>query len=231
MDAASTHARDRLIVALDLPDREHARSVVHALGDAVGFYKVGLPLFSAAGPDAVRELVGAGKQVFLDLKLHDIPNAAAAAIHAAADLGVAMLTVHATGGRAMLQAAAQAASAEPGLRVLAVTVVASLTVEDLRELGIRAGIGTHTLRLALLGQACGCHGVVCAPAEARMLRGTLAPGQAIVTPGLRASAGEALRAGASHVVVGRPITRAADPRTAALSLLDEMRAALHAGAG
>ena len=236
MDAA---ARERLIVALDLSDRESARATVRTLGDAVGFYKVGLQLFTATGPDVVRELIGQGKQVFLDLKLHEIPKSVAAAIHAAAELGVAMVTVHATGGRAMLSAAAQAAAAEPGLRVLAVTVVTSLTVEDLRELGIRAGIGTHALRLALLAQACGCHGVVCAPTEAQMLRGVLAPGQAIVTPGVRppgsealdqartATAAQALRAGASHVVVGRPITRAADPRGAALALLDEITAAMN----
>jgi orotidine-5'-phosphate decarboxylase len=234
MDAATPDVCERLIVALDLPDRAAARKVVSGLGDAVAFYKVGLQLFTAAGPDAVRELVGAGKKVFLDLKLHEIPHSVAAAIHAAADLGVSMVTVHATGGRAMLQAAAQAAAAEPGLQVLAVTVVTSLTVADLRELGIRAGIGTHALRLALLAQSCGCHGVVCAPTEAHMLRGVLAPGQAIVTPGVRpagseafdqarvASAGQARRAGASHVVVGRPITRASDPRAAALALLAEL---------
>lgn len=229
-------ARDRLIVALDLPDRDAARAIVRLLGDLVGRYKVGLQLFTAVGPDFVRELVGQGKQVFLDLKLHEIPNSAAAAIHAAAELGVSMITVHATGGRAMLHAAALAAEAEPGLQVLAVTVPTGLTVEDLRELGIRASLGTHALRLALLAQASGCHGVVCAPTEAQMLRGALAPGQAIVTPGVRlpggerfdqarsATAAQALGAGADRIIVGRPITRADDPRGVTLALLEQIAA-------
>lgn len=223
MDAATRDPRERLIVALDVADRAAARALVRSLGGTVGFYKVGHQLFGAAGPDAVRELVGEGKRVLLDLKLHETPTVTAAAVHAAADLGVSMLTLHALGGRAMLAAAVQAARAESGLELLAITVPTSLTVEDLRELGIRAGLGTHALRLALLARGSGCAGVVCAPGQAAVLREALGAGCPIVVP--TRQPGEALRAGASHAIVGRPVTHAPDPRRAVLALLEEIGAA------
>jgi len=228
-------ARDRLIVALDFPNRQSAQNLVSALGNSVTTYKVGKQLFTAEGPPIVRELVAAGKKVFLDLKFHDIPNTVAGAVSAAAELGVSMLTVHASGGAKMLRAAAEAAaSSRSKPLVLAVTVLTSLGDEDLAEIGVAGYAAEQVLRLAKLAQSAGCGGIVASPNEVAHLRRSLGPGLAIVTPGVRpagAAAGDqarvatpraAIEAGATYLVVGRPITGALDPAGAAEGILREI---------
>ena len=234
-------ARDRLIVALDVPHAAEAQRIVAALGESISTYKVGKQLFTAAGPAVVRELVGAGRKVFLDLKFHDIPSTVAAAVRAAADFGVVMLTVHASGGSKMLKAAAEAAAAakSPPL-VLAVTVLTSFGDADLKEIGVASGAQEQVLRLATLAQKAGCGGVVASAQEARAIRQELGPDFAIVTPGVRPAGGskddqarvatpsEAMAAGATHIVVGRPITGARDPAAAARAILEEISPAVRA---
>jgi orotidine-5'-phosphate decarboxylase len=228
-------ARDRLIVALDFPNRQLAENLVSVLGNSVTTYKVGKQLFTAEGPPIVRELVAAGKKVFLDLKFHDIPNTVAGAVSAAAELGVSMLTVHASGGAMMLRAAAEAAaSSRSKPLVLAVTVLTSLGDEDLAEIGVAGRAAEQVLRLAKLAQSAGCGGIVASANEAAHLRRTLGLGLAIVTPGVRpagAAAGDqarvatpraAIEAGATYLVVGRPITGALDPAGAAEGILREI---------
>jgi orotidine-5'-phosphate decarboxylase len=228
-------AQDRLIVALDVPGRADALKLVQSLGDAVTFYKVGLQLFTAEGPELVRELVTSQRKVFLDLKLHDIPNTVAEAVRSAAALGVSMLTVHASGGSKMLRAAVEAAAqSEARPIVLAVTVLTSMSGDRLAEVGISGAMTEQVTGLAHLAKTAGCGGVVSSPQEARALRALLGPAMAIVTPGIRpagsdkadqartATPREAIEAGASHIVVGRPITAAADPQQAAAAILAEM---------
>ncbi len=219
-------ARDRIVVALDASSASRALEIVRTLGARCTFYKVGLELFAAAGPRVVRELGDRGKRVFLDLKLHDIPNTAARATAQAARTGATFLTVHALGGEAMLKAAA--AAAPPTLTLLGVTVLTSL---DENDLGILFGrpvddAGREADRLAALAREAGLGGVVCSAAEAGRLRSTLGPDATIATPGIRMrgdapsdqrrvrSAGEALAAGATHIVVGRSVTGARDPALA-----------------
>ena len=228
-------ARDRLIVALDVPSAAQARQIVQELSDTTTTYKVGKQLFVAEGPQLVRELVSSGHKVFLDLKFHDIPNTVAEAVRSAAELGVSMLTVHASGGSKMLQAAAQAAaqaSAKP--LVLAVTVLTSLSHADLQETGVAGNVLSQVLRLGALARAAGCGGLVASAQEARELRRELGDGFAIVTPGVRPAGTDvgdqarvvtprdAIAAGASHLVVGRPITQAKDPAKAAHDILAEI---------
>jgi orotidine-5'-phosphate decarboxylase len=227
--------RQRLIVALDVSTAAVARKIVAAVGDSARTYKVGMQLYTAAGPSIVRELVDAGHRVFLDLKYHDIPNTVAAAVREAAHLGVSMLTVHASGGGKMLQAAVDAAQAtEPDLLVLAVTVLTSLDDAELGKIGVRGGVQDQVLRLAALALANGCKGVVASAQEAAALREELGRDFAIVTPGVRpAGSGhddqmrvvtpaEAISAGASHIVVGRPITAASDPAAEARAILAQI---------
>ena len=214
----------RVIVALDVERHAQATRLVEQLGPTATFYKVGLQLLTAAGPAVVRELVDARKQVFLDLKLHEIPNSVAGAVAAAGALGVSMVTVHASGGAAVLRAAVQAAQPYPNLRVLALTVITSLRDAELAEVGVPGGVEAQVLRLARLAAAAGCDGVVASPREAALLRTALPAGALIVTPGTQlpgeaasdqarvASPAEAIGAGATHVVIGRSITQAADPR-------------------
>ena len=191
------NVKDRLIVALDVPGATQARQIVQAIGEAATTYKIGKQLFTAEGPQVVRDLVASGRKVFLDLKYHDIPNTVAAAVRSAADLGVSMLTVHASCGSAMLKAAVEAArqsSAKP--MVLAVTVLTSLSDADLQELGITGNVLTQVLRLGALARAAGCGGLVASAREARALREALGEGFAIVTPGVRpagAAAGDQAR--------------------------------------
>ncbi|ATW48320.1 orotidine-5'-phosphate decarboxylase [Streptomyces peucetius] len=214
----------RVIVALDFDSRRAAEELVERLGDECRFYKIGLELLTAAGPALVEKLVHDGKDVFLDLKLFEIPNSVAAAVRAAGRLGVSMVTVHGMGGADIMAAAVQAAARDfPRLRVLALTVVTSMTGSDLADIGIGAAPEEQVLRLARLAQRAGCHGVIASPQEAAPLRRLLGPGGLVVTPGVTLpgeSPGEharpgtpqaALAAGASHVVVGRSVTRAADP--------------------
>ena len=231
--------RQRLIVALDVSTAAAARKIVAAVGDSALTYKVGMQLYTAEGPAIVRELVGSGRRVFLDLKYHDIPNTAGAAVREAAQLGVSMLTVHASGGGKMLRAAVEAAQAvKPDLLVLAVTVLTSLDDVELGKIGLRGGVLDQVLRLAALALSNGCKGVVASALEAAALREKLGEefGRdfAIVTPGVRpAGSGrhdqarvvtpaEAIAAGASHIVVGRPITEASDPEAEARAILGQI---------
>ena len=229
--------RDRLIVALDVGSLGEAEGLLDRLGDVVSAFKVGAQLFTAAGPAAVEVVRKRGSRVFLDLKYHDIPVTAAGAVREAARLGVTFLTVHASGGSAMLRAAVEAAHAagRDRPRVLAVTVLTSLDRALLqRELQVPVAVEGHAVHLAGLAQAAGCDGVVASPREAGRLRATLGRGALVVTPGIRpasagaddqartATAAAAIRAGADYVVVGRPITAAPDPAAAATALIDEL---------
>jgi orotidine-5'-phosphate decarboxylase len=227
--------KDRLIIALDVSRASEAQKIVTQIGDAASTYKVGKQLFTAEGPQVVRDLVASGRKVFLDLKFHDIPNTVAGAVSSAAALGVSMLTVHASGGSKMLKAAAEAAaisSAKP--LVLAVTVLTSLNDSDLQEVGLPVGVGDQVLRLAGIARNAGCTGIVASAHEAASIRRNLGEGFAIVTPGVRPSGSavgdqarvvtpaEAIKAGATHVVVGRPITGAPNPREATKQILHEL---------
>ncbi|MGA2967131.1 MAG: orotidine-5'-phosphate decarboxylase [Terriglobales bacterium] len=228
--------RQRLIVALDVSSAAAAQKIVAAVGDSALTYKVGMQLYTAEGPPIVRELVASGRRVFLDLKYHDIPNTVGAAVREAAQLGVSMLTVHASGGGKMLRAAAAEAaqSAKPDLLVLAVTVLTSLDDVDLGMIGLRGGVLDQVLRLAALALSNGCKGVVASAKEAAPLRQEFGREFVIVTPGVRpAGSGhddqarvvtpaEAIAAGASHIVVGRPITEAADPAAEARAILGQI---------
>jgi orotidine-5'-phosphate decarboxylase len=231
---------ERLIVALDVSSAAEAQKIVRALAGAASTFKVGTQLFTAEGPQIVRELVASGKKVFLDLKFHDIPNTVAGGVRSAAELDVSMLTVHAAGGSPMLRAAVETArqSPKPPL-VLAVTVLTSLSDADLQETGVTGRTQDHALVLATLAQNCGCDGVVASPHEARIIRKDLGGGFAIVTPGIRPAGSEkgdqsrvntpaeAIAAGADYLVVGRPITQAADPRRVAEEIVSEIaRAAM-----
>jgi orotidine-5'-phosphate decarboxylase len=230
--------KERLIIALDVSTAAQAQGLVQKIGEGAIFYKVGLQLFTAEGPGLVRDLVKSGKRVFLDLKFHDIPNTVAGAVRSASELGVTMLTVHAGGGSKMLAAAADAATQSPtGPKILAVTMLTSLGPGDMAALGLSASMSDHVLNLARLAQNSKCHGVVASPQEATAIRKAVGMGMLIVTPGIRpsgyavgdqartATPAEALRAGATHLVVGRPVTAAADPAGAAQSILKQMRSA------
>jgi orotidine-5'-phosphate decarboxylase len=225
---------DPLVVALDVPTEADAARLVARLGESVHTYKVGLGLYTAEGPRIVRDLVASGKKVFLDLKYHDIPNTVAAAVRAAAGLKVSMLTVHATGGVKMLEAAVKAArESSETLKVLAVTVLTSMNDHDLYGTGIPVGVKDQVVRLASLALEAGCHGVVSSAQEVRLLRAKLGREFLAVTPGVRRrgtdagdqarvlTPGEAIAAGATHIVVGRPIIAAPDPAQEAARILRE----------
>jgi orotidine-5'-phosphate decarboxylase len=227
--------RQRLIVALDVSSAAAAQKIVAAVGDFAFCYKVGMQLYTAEGPRVVRDLVASGRRVFLDLKYHDIPNTVAAAVCEAANLGVSMLTVHASGGGKMMRAATEAArSAKAALMVLGVTVLTSLDDNDLDKLGVHGRVEDQVLRLAALAIADGCHGVVASAQEAFALRNEIEGDFAIVTPGVRPAGAEhgdqarvvtpaeAIAAGATHIVVGRPITGAADPAGEARAILGQI---------
>ena len=227
--------RDRLIVALDVSSATQARQVIATIGESANTYKIGKQLFTAEGPAIVRDLVASGRKVFLDLKFHDIPNTVAGAVAEAAKLGVSMLTVHASGGSRMLKAAAEAAAQSASKPiVLAVTVLTSLADADLAEIGVTGHVQTQVLRLASLACHAGCGGLVASAREAGELRQELGNDFAIVTPGVRpagAAAGdqarvltprEAIAAGATYLVVGRPILEAADPAQATAAIVQEI---------
>ena len=227
-------ADPRLIVPLDVPTAGEARALVARLGDAVSFYKVGLELFATEGMALARELKGKGKQVFLDWKLHDIGTTVERAARALAASGCDLLTVH---GEPQVMAAAVRGCAGSGLKILAVTVLTSLTDADLAEAGYHEDARTLVERRIRQALAAGCHGVVASPHEAELARQIGGPGFLVVTPGVRpdwsakndqaraATPQAALKAGASHIVCGRPITAADDPRAAALRVTAEMAAA------
>ena len=228
-------------MALDVPSATQAQQIVQSIGESANTYKVGKQLFTVEGPQIVLDLVSSGRKVFLDLKFHDIPNTVAAAVGEAAKLGVSMLTVHASGGSKMLKAAAEAAAQSPAQPVvLAVTVLTSLSDADLAELGISGSVQTQVLRLGSLARAAGCGGLVASAKEAAELRRELGQDFAIVTPGVRPSgtaAGdqarvltpkEAIAAGATYLVVGRPILEAASPAQAAAAIVSEIGEAVGA---
>jgi len=225
-----SHAREKIIVALDVPSAQEALSLVSLLSDAVGFFKIGLQSYTAQGPELVRQASAVSK-VFLDLKLHDIPNTVAKAVEAADNLGVKMLTLHLSGGGEMIRAAVRA---RKDMLLLGVTVLTSSTDETLREIGISEKASEQVLRLARLGVANGIDGVVASPHEAAQLRAEFGDKIKIVTPGIRPAGSEAndqkrfttprqaIDEGADYLVIGRPITAAADPRAAVNRIVDEL---------
>jgi orotidine-5'-phosphate decarboxylase len=221
----------RIIVAFDFPEARPALDLAQRLDPARCKVKIGSELFASGGPNLVESLVSRGFDVFLDLKFHDIPNTVASACAAAARLGVWMLNVHASGGKAMLQAARDAIPGTTGApKLTAVTVLTSMSAGDLADLGIAASLDELVLRLALMAKACGLDGVVCSAREAADLRAACGPEFDLVTPGIRPAGAEdddqqrvmtpaaALNNGASFLVIGRPITRASDP----LAVLDQI---------
>jgi orotidine-5'-phosphate decarboxylase len=206
------------------------------LPESVRWFKIGLELFTSEGPAAIAPVVAAGKHVFLDAKLHDIPRTVAHAVASAAHHGVALVTVHASGGREMLRAATQsAAAAGTGLRVVAVTTLTSLGPSDLRDIGVTRTLADHALALGEMAVQAGAHGLVTSVHEAAALRSRFGRQILLVTPGIRpagssaddqrriASPAAAVRAGADLLVVGRPILESRDPRATADAILDEMR--------
>ncbi|MBA3916118.1 MAG: orotidine-5'-phosphate decarboxylase [Acidobacteriales bacterium] len=228
---------EKLIVAVDVPSAAAAQALISQLGDAAGFYKIGLELFTAEGPSLVRDVVAGGRSVFLDLKFHDIPNTVAAAVRSAARLGVSMITIHSGGGAAMVRAACDAAKTESAdLLVLGVTVLTSTREDELTSVGVQGSLSDQVVRLAKLAVASGCGGLVCSPHEAARLRAEFGEEIVLVTPGVRpegtspgdqartATPAQAIRAGANHIVVGRPITAAPDPAAAARAILQELSA-------
>jgi len=234
-------ARKRLIVALDTPDADSAMALVERLQGRCLWFKVGLELFTAAGPGVLEPLVAAGHSVFLDLKFHDIPNTVAGAVRSGAALGARMMTLHAGGGPAML-AAARAALERMGdpPELLAVTVLTSMDQAQLSAAGLARTPAEQVELLARMGLAAGMRGFVCSPQEVATVRALTGPEGVLVVPGIRpagaatgdqkriATPADALQAGASYLVVGRPITQAADPAEAAEAIVREMAEALEA---
>ncbi|HKR66013.1 MAG TPA: orotidine-5'-phosphate decarboxylase [Thermoanaerobaculia bacterium] len=224
-------AHDRLVVALDASERDDILRLADALHGVAGMLKIGLQAFIANGPSVVRELVSRGDRVFLDLKIHDIPNTAKHAIAEAASLGASIATVHTAGGPAMLRACSH-----DSLLVLGVTVLTSLDDDELRAIGLAGSPLDNAVRLARLAQTSGLRGVVASPLEIEKIRDACGKDFVILTPGIRpagADAGDqrrtmtprdAIAAGADYLVIGRPITHAADPRSAAARIVEEMSA-------
>lgn len=241
--------KNRLIVALDVDTAERARRLVEQLRDIVGMFKVGSQLFTAAGPELVREIVSGGGRVFLDLKFHDIPNTVAAAAVEAMRLGVSIFNVHALGGSDMMRHAADAVAetaereslARPS--IIAVTLLTSANEATLREIGLNSGPEKLVAHLARMVEAAGLDGVVASPMEAPIVRSAVAASDfLIVTPGVRplgtemddqrrvTTPREAIMGGADYVVVGRPILNAMDPVSAAVQITEEIRGATGKGA-
>ena len=235
---------DQLLVALDVDTAMDARALADRLRGAVGGFKIGSRLFTSEGPKLVEELAARGDRVFLDLKFHDIPNTVAGAVAAATRLGVWMVNVHASGGHTMMKAACDAADAEasrlsrPRPLVIAVTMLTSLSEETMGEIGVAGAMASQVGRLAVLAQSAGLDGVVASPQEIALIRNRCGKTFEIVTPGIRSAsedkgdqrrtmtAADALSAGASYLVVGRPIIGAPDPRAAAERIDAECRAAV-----
>ncbi len=234
-----------LIVALDVSSKAEVAEVIARLGDSVDFYKIGLELFSAEGPDVVRLVKDAGKKVFLDLKLHDIPRTVERAVKSGAALGVDLMTIHASGGKAMIRAAADAAATfgEKAPKILAVTCLTSLDQSDLDDLGVQREMPNQVEALGLLAITNGADGIVCSPREVANMNRVLTPAAGgkkvvFVTPGVRPAGADvgdqkrvatpagAVQDGSTHLVVGRPILEAADPIAAAHAIRAEMDAAL-----
>jgi orotidine-5'-phosphate decarboxylase len=239
---STDRSHNPLLVALDVESGDRARALARELRDVAGGFKIGSRLFTLEGPSLVRRLVDDGGRVFLDLKFHDIPNTVAQSIEAAVRTGAWMINIHAAGGTAMMQAAARAGSdasaldGRPAPLLIAVTVLTSMDDAALRDTGVQRPILEQVVSLARMAQAAGLQGVVASPHETAAIRGACGPGFTIVTPGIRgASAGrdqndqartmgpaEAVRAGASFIVVGRPIVAAPQPRAAAEAIVEEI---------
>jgi orotidine-5'-phosphate decarboxylase len=229
--------KDCLAIALDLPDPQQALVLVDRLGDTCQWFKVGMELYYSAGNRIVQQLRDRGFNVFLDLKLHDIPNTVAGAVRSASHAGASLLTIHASGGAAMMLAAADAASAPGSPRLIAVTVLTSMDTHQLTGIGIAATPAEQVLRLAHLAQSSGIDGMVCSPEEVSILRKEMGANSLLVVPGIRpvgadigdqkriATPAQAIVQGASLLVVGRPITRASDPIAAARAILEEIEQA------
>lgn len=228
-----TSPRDRIIVALDRSERDEILRLADMVGDVVGWMKIGLQAFVSNGPQIVREVRERGARVFLDLKFLDIPNTASNAVRAALSTGAEMTNVHASGGPAMLRACADAAAKSDAI-LLGVTILTSIDDSELATIGLSGGVENNVVRLARLCAASGLNGVVSSPNEIRAIREACGDEFVIVTPGIRSSADatddqkrtltakEAIERGASYIVVGRPITAAADPRVVAQRMIDEL---------
>ena len=227
-----------LILVLDAPSTREVTPVLRQLQGTVRWAKIGLEMFTACGPDCVREVADLGFRIFLDLKLHDIPNTVAHSVASVSRLPIELLTLHAAGGRAMLERAVSAqVEHAPQLRLLGVTVLTSLGTGDLRDIGVNAQPEEQVLRLGRLAIAAGLTGLVCSPLELAPLRAALPPETVLVTPGIRPAGAsrddqtrvmtpaEAARAGSSFIVVGRAIFQAPDPVAAARSILDDLATA------
>jgi orotidine-5'-phosphate decarboxylase len=227
-------AKERLAVALDLPDEHEAMKLVDRLGNTCQWFKVGMELYYVSGNRIVQQLRDRGFNVFLDLKLHDIPNTVAGAVRSATQAGAGLLTIHASGGATMMSAAAEAAQAPGSPRLLAVTVLTSMDTTELSGIGIADSPAHQVLRLAKLAKQSGIDGMVCSAEEVAAVRATTGPETLLVIPGIRptgsaigdqkrvATPAQAIADGASMLVVGRPITRAADPAAAVRAILHEI---------
>jgi orotidine-5'-phosphate decarboxylase len=225
-----------LILALDVPTREAAAPILRQLRGQLHWVKVGLQMFTAYGPTYVREVAGMGFNVFLDLKLHDIPNTVTKAVESLAPLPISMLTLHTAGGAEMMRAALAAQQKHnPKLLLLGVTVLTSMDTAGLGEIGVPASSADQVVRLGQLAATAGLRGLVCSPLEVAMLRSKLSTDMQLVTPGIRPAdetggddqkrvmtPADAAKAGASYIVVGRPILQAADPAAAARAILAEL---------
>jgi orotidine-5'-phosphate decarboxylase len=230
-------ARKHLIVALDFPTESEALALVYRLGNLCQWFKVGLELYLSAGNSIVTKLTEKGYSVFLDLKLHDIPNTVAGAVRSATSRGATLITVHTSGGSVMLKAAADAAASSP-VTLLGVTVLTSMDAAQLNSVGVSSSPADQVLRLARMATESGLRGFVCSPEEVALLRAALGPEAILVTPGIRpagaeigdqkrvATPGAAIAAGATYLVVGRPITQSSDPAAATKSILKDIAAAL-----
>jgi orotidine-5'-phosphate decarboxylase len=226
---------DRIIVALDVPTVATALRLVDRIGDSASFYKVGPPLYTRGGAEIIRELKQRGKRIFLDLKYHDIPNTVARSVEAAAELDIDLLTVHATGGLTMMRAA-RAAAGDDGPKILAVTILTSFGVDDAEQVWGKQlnSLREEVARLGALAVEAGADGVVASPLEAEALKRRHGPAFLVVTPGIRpagtdagdqvrtATPGEAVRFGADHIVVGRPVIEAEDPRAVVMQMHDDI---------
>lgn len=224
----------KLIIALDYADSSQALHMVDLLDPALCRVKVGKELFTRYGPELVRQISARGFEIFLDLKFHDIPNTVAGAVSAAADLGVWMVNVHASGGRAMMEAACKALGDRP-VKLIAVTVLTSLSADDLHEVGVEGFPEQQVLRLAHMTEECGLHGVVCSAKEIELLRHNLSSDFLLVTPGIRPEGdnasdqkrietpARALARGSNYLVIGRPITQAPDPAAKLREVLLEIQ--------
>ncbi len=225
-----------LILALDVPTREEAAPILRQLRGQLRWVKIGLQLFTAYGPNYVREIAGMGFDIFLDLKLHDIPNTVAKSVESLGPLPIKMLTLHTAGGSEMMRAALAAQQkTNPQLLLLGVTVLTSMDATGLSEIGVTAAPPDQVARLGRLAAASGLRGLVCSPLEVALLRGQLPPEMQLVTPGIRPvneaggddqkrvmTPADAARAGSSYIVVGRPILKASDPAAAARAILAEL---------